>query len=840
MHTRSAWVSGLLLLLVCLFVSSHRATAEEWHIGGGSGANSFATLEDFRIAIAGGLIMNDGDSILLYKDDSSLTDNLNLPDGWNITFRSVGGMHTVSSDTTSITGPNSILYILGNSPKLTLDGVRIAGNNKHYYSGLEVTSQNNDGRLTVSNSVISDSQQGIGYTGGGEINITNTTFTNNWGANAIAIINALGEQTNLNITINGSANRKTIWQGRSNTSIDVMADGDMHVNFDIAAGKILDIRDMIRVGQTQQGIVTLEKNGAGELKLAGGDVRTDWFTGDYMGSMNFTANAGKVHFTARRPGVTLWDAGTYGTMTFKAGSTFKPHVTPGNLAEVIQNPDEVWSGVSQSFFTLGQFRAEEGVRLEIGGISQFPQINIKDDRYTYDGILYMSLMYLGAGNALNSTLPSSMKISNNLLDAELKFGELGGAWDEAEDTDWDGIFIKVNKLKNLSTLEGVGEYADIYRRLSTLTEDERDLLDTIYATGGVNDLSRPYMQSLSGAIVTNSLLTMRHNWANMLRKINRRATDFQHEELMEKVEEMTISGEGYASYCQPSYNPVTDYIDLWAAVDTSWMYQNDLDSLAGYRLNTSGINIGVDRHIDNYILGGVVRYDNGTMKLKSNKATRTESESVMASLYASWAQEGIYVTGGLHAAYGWNQSWSNYRTPFASMTSKTDNYSTTLYGAHTEMGYMWETQMSDLPLRITPYGGLGYAKMHRQATTEHGGGNLDRHFRRGDWDLWEMSAGLRFALPINRGGYIVTPNLDVAWSRTLGDSRNTHGDVNLLADPAGLWRNSVMGKNRSALRASAGVNAHFYRNMDVGANYDFEWRDSFWSHQLNLNFSVGF
>ena len=847
MYIRSAWLGGLLTLILGLGLAPSLCSAADWHIGGGSGSNSFATLEEFRIALNNNQIsLGDGDTILIYKDDRSLTENLVLPDQWAITIKSVGGTHIVSNDITSVPGPFNIFGVYGASPNLTVENVHMLGNRDYNFGTIQVSSNNNDGNLTIANSVFENNKQGVNYSGGGTIDIINSTFTNNMVANAITVYNFNpGDVTNLNVYMNNQAADRIVWEGNPSNggvaAIEVTVSGEANLNFDIASGKTLDIRDDIAGTHVNFGTINIEKNGGGVLKLGGGAISTVEVNNEpiYRGQFDFQVNSGTVHFTVPKSGGDSYWMDPFGSIAFKSGSVYKPTLTPGNLEDVMFS-DSPWTGTQHSILVADTFNSQEGSRLEIGMISTFPEINLWSDKNTTSQVrVWKAVAFLG--DCANSSIASTMRINNKLLDASLKFGQIGttGDWEAADPEDWDGMFIRIDRLESLTVLEGVGEYADVYRKLTTLSDTERDMLDSIYCRGGLTGEDRAYFQTLSGSIVTNSLLSMRHNWTNLLRKINRRMTDFQHEELMEN-DDLGISGQGYASYCQPRANPIIDYPTLWASVDQSWMYQDDLDSLAGYRFNTAGLNIGVDRHIDNYIFGGVIRYDNGEMKLKSNRATKTETETVMASLYGSWAEGGMYITGGLHAGYGWNESFSNYRTAFNSLTAKTDNYSTTLYGAHVETGYMWETSVVELPLRVTPYGGMGYAKMHRQATTEHGGGNLDRHFRRGDWDLWEAAIGVKLAMPINRGSYILTPSADIAWNRTLGDPRNEHGDVNLLADPNGTWRVSSMGANRSALRGSFGLNAHFFRNMDVGAAYDVEWRDSFWSHQVNVNFSLGF
>lgn len=847
MRMRSALFGGLLTVFMFLGVTVSAQAGTEWNIGG-SGANSFSSLEALRQAVVDGYVtLGDGDVIVLHKDDNSLTQPFPIPEEWRITVRSASGTpYTISSQVMMDS------YFFGDldTPNMTFENIRINGTTAQQAYGVFVNSDDG-GTVTISNSIIENVDYGAWFEGDLDVNIINTIFRNNSEVSALYVNNEAGDTTNINITMNQNAPDTIIW-GESDSSGPAMTliarGGDLNVNFNIAEGKILNIRNQIFGSHYSADEIDIEKNGAGTLKLTGGQIDYDVDDDGTVlvhGNFNFVVNEGRVHFTGKDYETSAVWYDPLGSITFKDGTVFKPTATKGDLEDENRTGNR-WTSQG-GWLWIDTFHSEEGSKLEVGYISEYRAIPNDKTASAYVGVVVLTTPAVvtdGEGNILayNSTIASTMKIQNDLLDVNMKYG----VWEEDSDTgailidesdnpeEWNAILIDITRLEDLSTLKGVGEYADVYRKLTTLTDEERDMLDDIYARGGLTHSDRAFLQTLSGSIVTNSLLGMRHNWANLLRKINRRVTDYQHEEVLE----LGITGDEFCRYDKD--NPVVDYVQMWAGIDKSWMNQQDRDSLAGYDYNPYGFHIGVERHCENLIIGGVVRYDDGTMKLQSNNRTKTDITTVMGSAYVSWASEGIYITGSVHAGYGWNESHSNYLMPTLASTAKTGNYGSTMYGAHVEVGYMIETELGDLPFRVTPYGSLGYAKLHRQSVTESGAGNLDRHFRRGDWDLWEPSLGVRLAMPIDRGGYTLIPTADIAWSRSTGDGKNDSGDAYLIADPSNAWKISTMAGNRSALRLSGGLQAHFARNLRVGFEYDFEWRRSYSSHQLNLNMSMGF
>ncbi len=839
-------------LLACLLAPCLTAAAlgQEYHIQqGGTGPNTYFTLEAFRLAVP---VLNDGDVIVLYNDDiGSLTDGFDFGLNKRVTVRTADGRQYIVKGQPDQFLTTNYLFAAGDEsdptsrPTMTLENLHVLDNTQ-LTSGvvyLAGGAGSNRGTLNVSNSIFENNGGDIDVIGNATVNLLNTQFINNRIVNGLYVDNIAGESTSINLAVDANGPRTTKWvSDQTNlTGIFINNGGTVAINADVAQGKNLDIRGYISNDSgdpdNPNNRVTITKTGAGVMKL--------WNGGG--GNIDINIQEGILHFGPNSAWITNYDPATStvtnNTIHVGSNGVFKVTWNPGNVEEYYQNgsPQNMNRSDTISQFLLTRFTSDPGARTEIGNISMFPvtpitQAKGADSTSTTTWTYGQGVILVPKGTTEANTPASTMNIDNRLMKATWKSGDSSdpnlNTTVEAAIADKDVWILHLERLNGLAVLDGVGDYADVYRRLDTLTEEERDALDHIYATGGIGGAELGYLQTLGGVMVQNSMVAMRQNYNNLWRRVNQRLTSFHREEL-----EMEVTG---SDFCYSDQDPSTQYGELWAYIDQTWHNQDDVENIAGYTYNPYGLGIGYEKHMDEWIFGGVMQYDGGKMKLKSHGATHTDVDNLLLTGYASWASEGYYLTGGAHLGYGWNNSISSYTMPGLVSTANSGNYSTSLYGASVEGGYMMSTGYGDFPLRVTPYAGLGYARINREGFTETGAGSLNRRFAKADWDMWEFTAGFRLSMPIERKGYVLIPSADVSFVRTMGTPGGDSNCVTLISNPAGTWNPEVMGANRSALHISAGLNARFGDNWDVGMGYDFEWRKQGISNQLNLNVTKGF
>lgn len=810
MRMRSVFLSCLLFLSAYVCLAGVGLSADTYVIDANApaGGKVYNSLEALRRDIANGLVFfGPNDIIELRNDDASLTQPITLATGTQITVRSADGKHyTVGSAVPSSTTWSDMFVVQGNSPSSTFENIHVSDTGRFSNT---ITSNNlggSAGTLVVSNSLLESKGGTAIFMNGAHVAEINNTIIKGYTSS----IESYSPASTININFDQNANFYTDWDGT------LIAAGTVNTN--VAKDKYFRLNDGI-IG------MNFNKTGEGILKIGNSAVN------------RLNIQEGTLHFQGQHSG---------DTVTVGANAVFKLTIDPGNLEEIWNSGDSTkpFYAFSSRLTLTGGLVAQNGARMELGGVSKMPVVQ--------NG--YSATYAIIQADVDDSSVPSSMNIDNKLMSAYLKSGDvqkfradaLAGKI-EAMDSyypediaDHTGYFLVVDHVANLDTLEGVGHYADVYRR-GTLSEMERDLLDSIYAQGGTSGHHRGYLQTIGGQIVQNTMLAMRHNQANLVGKVNRRLTAYQKEELEHNPNDVEDSN---AVDYYSDWEPCTTYGQMWASLDQSWMSQNDMESIAGYRFSTTTLTIGYDYHMDEWIYGGVLAYSSGDMKLKSESATRSDIKNLLAALYASWAQDGWYVSGTGVAGYGWNDSRSVYRLPGMNLSSRTGNYSTSTLALNTELGYMMETELYGVPVRATPYGSLTYSRYHRQAVNDMGAYNgtvdLRKKYKAGSWNTWEWALGTRISAPFERENYTLVPSLDVAWTRTNGDYHAHGGEVHMVSNPSGAWTVPLLSKNRSSLRAIAGVDMHLRNNITVGANYEFEWRKEYWKNQLNVNMAMEF
>ena len=812
MRTRRWVLSGVIVLLL-FRLSAVAAAGETYTINANlatdPSTNTYRTLEEFRLA---GIPLGVDDVVVLHNNDNTLTEALA---GSTLNIRSAGNNRYTVSGATSASSTFGVFDIDAPAPSLTIDSLRVAGTANLGNPTVSVvnTGASSAGKVEIYDSLFENN----GTTGVALTGIADTLFYNTQikGTTTNVQLNGIGGGTagNLDIVFDGNADLYNKWDG----TLDVNANAN--INFDIAAGKYFTLGD-------GSGGVSIDINGAVTgvdiLKTGGGTLKIGT-NADFNSVSDLIIQQGTVQFNENA----LWVGNN---IHVGQNGVFKPSVDFYNLIPWIEDPDNNPSPGAMSTFYLNSFTSEEGARLEIGNISTLPDFESVRLAAGYFGMFSL--------DTAASNIASTLRIDNKLMTAYIR--EITDDDDDVSGLDLPpGYYLTITNVNNLSVLDGVGSYADIYR-MGPISELERDMLDSIYARGGTSGMDRGFLQTVGGSIVQNSLLALRHNNANVISKVNRRLTSYQKSEL--ESNPLDVDSSGMCAYQE--CDPVESYGEMWAFLDQGWMSQNDVDSLAGYRMSTTTLGIGYDKHEDQWIYGGMLAYATSDMKLKSQSATRSDIENLMAALYASWAQDGWYLSGTGIASYGWNDSRSVYTLPGLNLTSRTGDYATYGVGVNLETGYMMETEAYGVPFRVTPYGSLTYARLQRNSVNDAGAYNDDidlrKHFRAGNWNTWDAALGVRLAAPMEIYGATVVPSLDLSWTRVTGERTPSNGLVHMYNNPSGVWDLDLMSSNRSSVRLIAGVDAKIRENVSLGASYEFEWRKEYWNNRLNINMSLEF
>lgn len=623
----------------------------------------------------------------------------------------------------------------------------------------------------------------------GALNISNSRFTDNLG-------DGISTMGNMDITLTN-----TVITG-SNVALEALADGDAFLGIWNTSSNVNIVFDHgAAANNVWDGGVYVEgysnvnfniANGKGFTLQGGFDADNSFVVKKGAGTLRFNDDVVANSLAIEEGTVRKGFGANIETDTLKIGSGAVFNTTL-DYAYI--------TGEYASYVRTDTLTLEEGARIEISGIS-----GLSAGRHEIEVIS-------GIQNVVD--IPGSMNTSNGLLNTVF--------------SQESGVLTLTANVRDLKAIKGVGIYADVYR-LMDLSETERDILDSIYYSG-VNRGTLGHLQTIGGSIVQDTMLAMRHNQANLTNKINTRLTAYHKDELLPQIS-------GSDSICHSDYDPVQGGTTFWASLDQTLMRQRDVENLAGYRYNAQDLALGHEWHIDNIIVGGALDWTHGKMKLDNRSSTRADVDTLIAALYASWALDGWYLSGTGFVGYGWNSAESDYITHKA----ETGDFNTSTLGVNAEGGYMMETDFMGFPMRVTPYGTIGYSRIHRSAVTESGASHLNRHFRASNWNAWEGGAGVRISAPIERSnGHILIPTLDAAVIRTNGSAKDEDTpDIWFVDRPGQGWNLGMMSDNRTAYRLAGGLDARIRDNVTIGGKYEFEWRENFHKHQLNITAVVDF
>ncbi len=841
-----AWLMFILPgLAACL--PAHAANVYEIREGH-SGGNVFSSLEEFRLAVeADTVTLYDGDAIVLYNNDSTLTAMLQLPDNVRIAMRSADGKNfQVQPDPA-----NTDLCVVGNN---LLSGTAHLGFENLTFAnaatGLSVIGAANSdftvtGSLEISGCNFYDNDSlGVVYISGDmEALINNCVMQGNSGYGIWAETASYRETQNITLNFDYFAPPTTVWDN----GIEFFGDGKQNLTVNVADDKIFNMKGSISGINSSAGLSRLTVNK----------------TGDGVFKVGMDGGSSFVNTTAIQQGTMQFGTGrwTGDSISVEENAVFKITLDPGeNFSEWLADSENTAIvGWKASSFSLNSFQSREGARTEVGGISKFPAVPIvtksgdDDNRVTTTHTFFYTPIHVNNGT-INSTMAQSMNIENKLMKAtwyasdgrDLSNEEsIEEQLKDVPDEDKFYYVLSFEYINNLAALDGLGDYADAYRLLGDLTDPERDMLDSLYARGEGSTYELGQLQTIGGQIVENTMLALHMNQSKLLNKINRRLTSYQKEELSLEPE-ITGSDVCYYDDC----DPLNRYAELWAYIEGNWDRTNDNELLAGYKWNNYTLGLGYEWHRDEIIYGVSAAISNGKMSLQNNSATSSKITDIIAAVYGSWARDGWYLSGSGTAGYGWNSSEGAYSLVGAgSALGKTGTYGTSSLGANLEFGYMMETAFMGIPMRVTPYGSLTYSRTNRNAVRESGAvlydgdGNVidyNKQWRSGVWDAFVGAVGLRVAVPVDACSYTAVPYVDVALTRTAGHIHSDNDNAYFLRDPSASWNYSLLHDNRTSLRFTGGVDAKIRDNLTIGASYDFEWRRQYWRNQFGVNMTLGF
>ncbi|MCD7896562.1 MAG: hypothetical protein LUG50_07795, partial [Planctomycetaceae bacterium] len=346
------------------------------------GGNVFNYLDDLRRAINNGTVtFGPGDEIVLYNNDVSLDEAIEILGSADISVRSATGapvaIQAPDSDYTLSIGSTKAPTTV---PDVHLKNVHIVNNADDSGSGLFYRNAETDRRtVTISNSEFSSLGRALRLEGNVDATLTDTILKDNSGG---ILTDDLGESLGLTIAFTEDAAYTSRW----NNAIVATGGGTTTVTVDVVKGRVFDQRAGLNISGR------LNKTGGGVYKVSANSFVT-----------STDIREGTMHF---RPGTWVGD-----NLSVRSGAVFKVTLDPGtNMTDWLEGKSDTLDGWNASHFALGTFTGENGARMEIGGISKFPVLphTWHSDTPTNHMRLFVNMISVDPGNPGASFIPESI------------------------------------------------------------------------------------------------------------------------------------------------------------------------------------------------------------------------------------------------------------------------------------------------------------------------------------------------------------------------------------------------------------------------------------------------
>jgi uncharacterized protein with beta-barrel porin domain len=240
-------------------------------------------------------------------------------------------------------------------------------------------------------------------------------------------------------------------------------------------------------------------------------------------------------------------------------------------------------------------------------------------------------------------------------------------------------------------------------------------------------------------------------------------------------------------------------------------------TFSGYDADSYGFVIGADTTVAENVRAGVAfSYSDVDVEETSGAFENTSIDSYSLNAYAAYEDGGAFVNGAL--AYVFGSADSSRQAVVDTITS---DFDVDQFSAKVTAGY--KAELGDF--EVSPFASLQYANISQSDFAEIGGLNLSV-----DADsvtIFETGVGAKFALPIERDGFKLVPQVSVGWYYDLADEARS-----LTASFAGGNSFALTGVDptASSFEVDASLGIFTSGNTSITVGYEGEYRSDFNSH----------
>jgi subtilase-type serine protease len=253
---------------------------------------------------------------------------------------------------------------------------------------------------------------------------------------------------------------------------------------------------------------------------------------------------------------------------------------------------------------------------------------------------------------------------------------------------------------------------------------------------------------------------------------------------------------------------------------------------AGFRTKGGGATVGIDRFFSpNFLAGVVFTYSRAET---TSLGARGESDTVPGAVYAAWAPYAGWELEGLLGIDSSSIDTTRVLT-FGGVPVTTRGDTDSLgFSASGNVGYRFTFAAPMGAAFIKPFAGLSYSNQERDDYTEFGPFGPGLVFPSKTFERSTFNLGAATGIDINAGnGWIVRPELRVAWSRYLDDP--SPPVPAFLGDTPIVLRDPDPGRDGAVVALElTGATA----GLQLFAGYAGEFRSNATAHQGRLGLRV--
>jgi len=272
---------------------------------------------------------------------------------------------------------------------------------------------------------------------------------------------------------------------------------------------------------------------------------------------------------------------------------------------------------------------------------------------------------------------------------------------------------------------------------------------------------------------------------------------------------------------------------VWAQGLGSYLHQNPQGTSDGYSANVWGAAFGFDRYLfPNLLLGMSGGYARNKIAT-GDPNTGTDADSFQAGLYGNLAREAYYLDTILSFAYNKYDAARHIAFGTTNRIAKS-NYNGQQYSGYLEGGYAFGVS----GFAFTPLISVQYMRLQLGDYTETGAGDLNLHVDRQGYNMLQAGVGMKLAYVLTRDSLRIIPELhgkflyDFIGDQQQATATFTGGGASFATkgfDPPKAGGNlggkfTVMTKN----------------NLSCTLNYDYEWKEGFYSHSGFFHIRLAF